>query len=73
MLDAPGPTRMLVEWYSSSSVRQSVDDLLAPLETLGAPKEKEYATTLRIYLENNKSLARTASTCTRTGTPWPTG
>lgn len=60
MFDAPGLTRMLVEWYSSSSVRESVDELLAPLATLGETKQKEYTATLRVYLENNKSLTRTA-------------
>jgi sugar diacid utilization regulator len=60
MFDAPGLSRLLVEWYSSSSVRQGIDDLLAPLATLGPAKQKEYGTTLRVYLENNKSLARTA-------------
>jgi sugar diacid utilization regulator len=60
MFDAPGLSRLLVEWYSSSSVRQGIDDLLSPLAKLGPVKQKEYGTTLRVYLENNKSLARTA-------------
>lgn len=60
MFDAPGLSRLLVEWYSSSSVRQGIDDLLAPLAKLGPAKQKEYGTTLRLYLENNKSLTRTA-------------
>lgn len=60
MFDAPGLRRLLVEWYSSSSVRQGIDDLLRPLATLGPAKQKDYGTTLRVYLENNKSLARTA-------------
>lgn len=60
MFDAPGLSRLLVEWYSSSSVRQGIDDLLAPLAGLGPTKQKEYGATLRAYLENNKSLSRTA-------------
>ena len=55
MFDAPGLSRLLVEWYSSSSVRQGIEDLLAPLGQLGSAKQKEYLTTLRVYLENNKS------------------
>lgn len=60
MFDAPGLSRLLVEWYSSSSVRQGIEDLLAPLGQLGSAKQKEYLTTLRLYLENNKSHSRTA-------------
>ena len=60
LFDAPGLSRLLVEWYSSSSVRQSIDDLLAPLATLGKAKQKEYSTTLRVYLENNRSVSRTS-------------
>jgi sugar diacid utilization regulator len=60
LFDAPGLSRLLVEWYSSSSVRQSIDDLLAPLVGLGEIKQKEYITTLRVYLENNRSVSRTA-------------
>jgi sugar diacid utilization regulator len=60
MFDAPGLSRLLVEWYSSSSVRQGIQDLLAPLAKLGTAKQKEYLTTLRLFLENNKSQSRTA-------------
>lgn len=60
LFDAPGLSRLLVEWYSSSSVRQSIDDLLEPLAALGAAKQKEYGTTLLVYLENNRSVGRTA-------------
>jgi sugar diacid utilization regulator len=60
LFDAPGLSRLLVEWYSSHAVRQSVEDLLAPLATLGATKQKDYGTTLRVYLENNRSVSRTA-------------
>ncbi|MGD9530005.1 MAG: PucR family transcriptional regulator [Pseudonocardia sp.] len=59
MFDAPGLSRLLVEWYSSTSVRQSIDDLLAPLATLGRAKQHDYFTTLRVYLENNRSISRT--------------
>ncbi|MCE0762458.1 helix-turn-helix domain-containing protein [Pseudonocardia kujensis] len=58
--DAPGLSRLLVEWYSSRSVRESIDDLLAPLAALGPSKQKEYSTTLRVYLETNRSVTRTA-------------
>lgn len=60
LFDAPGLSRLLVEWYSSRSVRQSIEDLLAPLAALGPGKQKEHTTTLRSYLENNRSLSRTA-------------
>lgn len=60
MFDASGLSRLLVEWYSSSSVRQSIEDLLAPIATLGEKRQKEYTTTLRVYLENNRSVSRTA-------------
>lgn len=60
LFDAPGLSRLLVEWYSSSSVRHSIDDLMAPLAGLGKAKQKEYATTLRVYLENNRSVSRTS-------------
>lgn len=61
LFDAPGLSRLLVEWYSSSSVRHSIDDLLAPLSALGPAKQREYGTTLRIYLETNRSVGRTAA------------
>lgn len=60
LFDAPGLSRLLVEWYSSSSVRHSIDDLLAPLASLGKAKQKEYFTTLQVYLENNRSVSRTS-------------
>jgi sugar diacid utilization regulator len=60
LFDAPGLSRLLVEWYSSSSVRHSIDELLAPLAGLGKAKQKEYFTTLRVYLENNRSISRTS-------------
>lgn len=60
LFDAPGLSRLLVEWYSSSSVRQSIEDLLAPIATFGEKKQREYTTTLRVYLENNRSVSRTA-------------
>lgn len=60
LFDAPGLSRLLVEWYSSSSVRQSIEDLLAPIATLGEKKQRDYTTTLRVYLENNRSISRTA-------------
>lgn len=61
LFDAPGLSRLLVEWYSSSSVRQSIEDLLAPLGALSPAKQQEYSTTLRVYLENNRSVGRTAA------------
>lgn len=60
LFDAPGLSRLLVEWYSSSSVRHSIDDLLAPMAVLGKAKQKEYFMTLRVYLENNRSVSRTS-------------
>jgi DNA-binding PucR family transcriptional regulator len=60
LFDAPGLSRLLVEWYSSSSVRQSIDGLLAPLAALGPDRQRDYLATLRAYLENNRSVTRTA-------------
>ena len=60
MFDAPGLSRLLLEWYSSRSVRQSIEDLLSPLAALGVNKQKEYTTTLRVYLENMRSISRTS-------------
>jgi sugar diacid utilization regulator len=60
LFDAPGLNRLLVEWYSSTAVRQSIDDLLAPLAALGKTRQNEYSTTLRVYLENYRSVSRTS-------------
>ncbi|GEL16569.1 PucR family transcriptional regulator [Pseudonocardia asaccharolytica] len=60
LFDAPGLSRLLVEWYSSSSVRESIEDLLSPLAVFGANKKLEYTATLRVYLESNRSVSRAA-------------
>jgi purine catabolism regulator len=57
--DKVGIQRALMEWYAASTVRDSVDRLLAPLDALG-PKGAVMIDTLRIYLDTNSSLARTA-------------
>lgn len=61
MFDAPGIRRLLLEWYSSTAVRESIDELLAPLDELANPDKKdEYIETLRVYLDTNRSIARSA-------------
>lgn len=61
LFDAPGIRRLLLEWYSSTTVRQSIDELLEPLNGLGSDTKKtEYLETLRIYLDTNRSIAQSA-------------
>ncbi len=61
IFDAPGIRRLLLEWYSSTTVRQSIEELLAPLDDLGkSQKRREYIQTLRVYLDTNRSIARSA-------------
>lgn len=61
VFDAPGIRRLLLEWYASTTVRQSIEELLAPLEDLGnTEKRTEYLRTLRVYLDTNRSIAESA-------------
>jgi DNA-binding PucR family transcriptional regulator len=59
-LDAVGIRRMLLEWYSSDTVRASVHDQLAPLEKLGSGRADTAIRTLATYLDEQGSIIRTA-------------
>lgn len=58
--DAIGLRTTLVEWYSSSSVRESVDALLAPLNVMTDAKRQQTLETLTTYLDFQSSITRTA-------------
>lgn len=58
--DEVGIQRTLLEWYASDSAREAVDALLKPLDRLGERKRDAAIETLRIYLDNQGSLIRTA-------------
>lgn len=61
LFDAPGIRRLLIEWYSSMTVRSSVNELLAPLGEFDNPtKRLEYLETLRVYLDVNRSVTKAA-------------
>lgn len=63
VFDAPGIQRLLVEWYASRTVRESVKDLLAPLaEIQSRSKRRDYLNTLRVYLDSNRSISKAAET-----------
>jgi hypothetical protein len=51
--------RMLSEWYASDAVRDSVKELLAPLDALGPVRSARAIQTLRTYLDTGGSLAET--------------
>jgi sugar diacid utilization regulator len=56
--DATGIRRMLVEWLASDTARQSVRELLAPLDELGPERSTEMVRTLGSYLDERGSLMR---------------
>jgi sugar diacid utilization regulator len=56
--DATGIRRMLVEWLASDTARQSVRELLAPLDELGPERSREMVRTLGTYLDERGSLLR---------------
>lgn len=56
--DATGIRRMLVEWLASDTARQSVRELLAPLDELGPERSREMVRTLGAYLDERGSLLR---------------
>lgn len=63
VFDSPGIRRLLVEWYASRTVRESVNDLLSPLgELQSQSKQRDYLNTLRVYLDSNRSVSRAAET-----------
>lgn len=59
--DAVGIQRMLIEWYASDTVREAVREQLAPLEQLGGDKAEAAIQTLKVYLDEQGSIARTAA------------
>jgi sugar diacid utilization regulator len=58
--DAAGLRHLLVEWYTSDTVRESVHELLAPLDRLGQRRSQTAIETLRAYLDHQGSLSKTA-------------
>jgi sugar diacid utilization regulator len=59
--DAVGVQRMLMEWYASDAAREAVRVQLAPLEELGGNKAEAAIQTLKVYLDEHCSIARTAA------------
>ena len=58
--DALGLRPMLMEWYGSPSVRESVDALLAPFADVPEAKRTALLDTLGTYLDLNGSVSATA-------------
>lgn len=58
--DAVGLHTTLAEWYSSSSVRESIDTLFAPLNEMPAAKRRALLDTLTTYLDLQGSVTQTA-------------
>ena len=56
--DAGGLRRMLVVWSGSEPARKAIDDLLAPLDSLGGAKTETAVRTLAAYLGEQGSLVR---------------
>lgn len=60
--DATGLRRMLLEWMASDAARESVRDLLAPLDALGPERGHQMVRTLGAYLDERGSLMRAGRT-----------
>ena len=58
--DLLGIRRMLAEWLTSDTARDTVAELLAPLDALGPEKAGIAIETLHAYLDERGSLVRTA-------------
>ena len=58
--DAVGLRTTLVEWYSSPSVRESIDSLFAPMDELPDGKRNSLIETLTTYLDFQGSFSQTA-------------
>jgi sugar diacid utilization regulator len=58
--DASGLRRILIEWYASDSAREGVKYLLEPLDHWGPERAEVAIHTLRVYLDEQGSLARAA-------------
>jgi hypothetical protein len=59
--DAVGIARMLAEWYASATAREAVREQLAPLERLGGARAETAIATLKVYLDEQGSVGRTAA------------
>ena len=59
--DALGLRRMLAEWLATDTARDTVRDLLAPLDALGPEKSALAVETLHAYLDERGSLKRAAA------------
>ncbi len=59
--DSPGLRRMLAEWLVTDTARNTVSDLLAPLDALGPEKAAIAIETLHAYLDERGSLQRAAA------------
>ena len=59
--DSLGIRRMLAEWLTSDTARDTVSELLAPLDALGPDKAAIAIETLDAYLDERGSLIRTAA------------
>lgn len=62
VFDATGLRRILIEWASTESARQTVAELLAPLDRLGGRRAETAIRTLRVYLDARGSLVAAART-----------
>lgn len=58
--DVTGLSRVLLDFYASPLSRRLLDDVLAPLDELGADRSETAVRTLQSYLANRNSLARAA-------------
>jgi DNA-binding PucR family transcriptional regulator len=58
--DSLGLRRMLAEWLATDTARDTVRDLLAPLDALGVEKAAVAIETLHAYLDERGSLKRAA-------------
>ena len=52
---------MLAEWLVTDTARDTVSDLLAPLDALGVEKSRVAVETLHAYLDERGSLQRAAA------------
>lgn len=59
--DSLGTQRMLAEWLASDTARETVRDLLAPLDALGPSRAATAIETLHAYLDERGSLQRAAA------------
>jgi sugar diacid utilization regulator len=59
--DSLGLRRMLAEWLATDTARDTVNDLLSPLDALGPQKAQVAIQTLHAYLDERGSLQRAAA------------